>query len=203
MKMDHLTYASEEIKTMEDKYKDSAIRFYEKPDKYELWFMNEFVEPVEAGTVNADLCNAIIDLMHSNIDKELHIFIWSIGGSTRTLSTILQLIRRFKKTVAISLGTVYSCGWDLFFSCDERYATKHSSFMFHDTSIEIARRDIKSALAYAECVKRKMNAMLGNDGREYLTDEEKKSAETGDIWLTGDDIIKRGGCKDFSLYRKN
>ena len=29
-----------------------------------------------------------------------------------------------------------------------------------------------------------------------------KLGETSEVWLLGEDIIKRGGCKDFSLYDK-
>ena len=85
-----------------------AVRFYEKDDKYELWFMDRF-HPI--GTNGSEyntipytcLCDIIPYMLRADTRKELHIFIWSYGGACATLSMMLQAIGRFRRTVAINL----------------------------------------------------------------------------------------------------
>ena len=123
----------------DDKYKDCSIRFYEKKDRYELYFMDKFAVPGK----NADdaewqggslLCDITADLLAADTSKELHIFIWSYGGATEMLCTLLQLIRGFRRTVAVNLGSACCCGWFLFFACDERYSAAYNEFMYHEVS---------------------------------------------------------------------
>lgn len=118
------------------------------------------------------------------------------------LSTIIQLIRRFRRTVAINVGTAASCGWHLFFSCDERYAAPNSEFMYHEVSWSLDRK-LKEHMTFTDHMK-KWHDVLNEDERitAFLTDEEKKLGETSDVYLTGKEMIQRGACKDFTLYEK-
>lgn len=98
---------------MEDK-DDKAIRFYDKDDHYELFFMSFFTEPgKQSGTDEPDLsCDIIKELLQADPLKELHIFIFSYGGSVSVLSTILQLIRRFRRTIAVNMRSRLQCWMD-------------------------------------------------------------------------------------------
>lgn len=183
--------------------KDAAIKFFEKPDHYELWFMDEFKAPGTNSSENSniEICNVAMDLMHADPSKELHIFIWSFGGVVSTLSTLLQLIKRFRRTIAINLGSASSCGWSLFFACDERYAAAHSEFVYHEIScwLDYKLQEISSFVNYYQ---RRQSLMLNEDVVKYLTEEELQQGKTTEVYITGDEMIKRGGCKEFSLYDK-
>ena len=188
-----------------DRYENKPIRFYDKGDHYELWFMDDFTNPgsgkmMKSGSEYTLICDIAEELFNGDINKELHIFIWSYGGLVDTLSTILQGISRYRRKVAVNLGVCDSAGWMLFFSCDERYASSHSEFMYHEAwmfsigKIEEVANDI-------EYKRRRRSAFeLNIDVTKYLTDDEKKLGETSEVWLTGDDMILRGACRDYSEY---
>lgn len=181
---------------------DGSIRFYRRKGRYELWFMDEFTDPGKQadGSLNTDLCDVLTEMAHADFSRELHVFIYSVGGSITVLSALLSLIKRFRKTVAVNLGQALSCGWTLFFSCDERYASRHSTFMYHAISWEMndKLKTLKMKTSYLE----KLQKILDEDSTRFLTEEEKRLGKTTEVYLTGDTIIWRGGCKDFSLYDK-
>ena len=190
-----------------DRYDNKPIRFYDKGDRYELWFMDDFNIPGsgnmwENGKEYTLLCDIAEELHNGDANKELHIFIWSYGGALDSLSTILQCIEKYRRKVAINLGCADSCGWMLFFSCDERYAARHSGFLYHEPSCFMFGKQEENA-NIIDFQRKRLAAIFINDMlRKYLTEDEKKLGQTSEVWLTGDEMIQRGGCKDYALYRK-
>ena len=190
-----------------DRYDNKPIRFYDKGDHYELWFMDDFCIPGsgnmwENGKEYTLLCDIAEELHNGDPNKELHIFIWSYGGSCDAVSTILQCIEKYRRKVAVNMGCADSCGWILFFSCDERYASRHSEFLYHEPSLFQFGKQEECA-ARVDYQRKRLAAMFMNENiQKYLTEEEKKLGQTTEIWLTGDEMILRGGCRDYSLYKK-
>ena len=190
-----------------DRYDNKPIRFYDKGDHYELWFMDDFCVPGsgnmwENGKEYTLICDIAEELHNGDASKELHIFIWSFGGACDTLSTILQCIEKYRRKVAINMGCADSCGWILFFACDERYAALHSEFLYHEPSLFQFGKQEECA-ARIEYQRKRMSAMFLNENiQKYLTEEEKKLGQTTEIWITGADMILRGGCRNYELYRK-
>ena len=98
-----------------DRYENKPIRFYDKGDHYELWFMDDFTNPgsgkmMKSGSEYTLICDIAEELFNGDINKELHIFIWSYGGLVDTLSTVLQGISRYRRKVAVNLGVCDSAG---------------------------------------------------------------------------------------------
>ncbi len=190
---------------MADEERLKTIQFIEKDKRYELWFMDEFIAPGnncgEDKKQNADLCDVVIKLMNADALKELHVFIYSIGGDIGILSTLLQAVKRFRRTVAVNLGVADSCGWVLFFSCNERYASPHSEFLYHEASFNLNGK-VKEHILFSQFTEKLLSQLFSGDVTLYLTDDEKALGKTTEVFLTGKDIIERGGCKDFSLYDK-
>lgn len=188
-----------------NKYDNKCIRFYDKDDHYELWFMDDFNCPGsgkmwEGGSEYTLICDIAEELFNGDINKELHILIWSYGGLVDTLSTILQGISRYRRKVAINLGVCDSAGWVLFFSCDERYASGHSQFMYHEAWLVGIGKIEEIANNIEHQRKRRAAFELNREVTKYLTDEEKKLGETSEVYLTGDELILRGACRDYSEY---
>lgn len=192
---------------MEDKDKSSSkydgkpIKFLDKKDHYELIFMDFFKtvsnEKMENGIpIMADL---LMDMKEADHSKEIHVFVGSYGGEVCALNMLLQQLLLFPHRVGISVGWACSCGWMLLFSCQERYLAPFSMNCFHSMS----------SLAYGKVEEMKnMNKfdeewwkiLLSNTDTSFLTEEEKKLAETSEVYLTGEELISRGACKDYREY---
>ena len=189
-----------------NKYDNKALRFYDKDDHYELWFMDDFNTPGSGKMWEGDseytlICDITEELHNGDPNKELHIFIWSFGGAVDTLSTLLQCIEKYRRKVAVNLGCCDSCGWMLFFACDERYAAKHSEFLYHEPSLFQYGKQEECA-ARIEFQRKRLAAMFLNENlRQFLTPDEQKLGQTTEIWFTGDEMISRGACWDYSCYR--
>lgn len=194
---------TEAIKT-DDKYKDKAIRFTDKGDYYELIFTDEFISPT-SGSYGKEkpytlITDIIIDMKNANKEKELHIFIGSYGGQVTCLNMMFQQILEFKHRVGINLGMADSCGWMLYFTCHERYASSFSQFMYHEMS-GLRYGKIKELEADVKFCKSWWDELFKNTyTSEVLTEEELKLGQTSEVWFTGAELIKRGCVKDYSEY---
>ena len=189
-----------------DRYDNKCIRFYDKTDHYELWFMDDFNLPGsgkmwEGGSEYTLICDIVEELFNGDPNKELHIFIWSMGGAVDTLSTLLQGISRYRRTIAVNLGVADSAGWMLFFSCDERYASRHSEFMYHGVSLFTFGK-VEETAATVEYTKRRVIEIHTENENitKYLTPEEIKLSESTQVWFTGSELILRGACEDYDKY---
>ena len=189
-----------------DKYKDKAIRFADKGTHYELFFTDDFNIPSSGSYGNSKpetlITDIVQDLKEADKTKELHIFVGSFGGAAVCLNMILTQILQFNHRIGINLGYACSCGFILLCSCNEVYTEPYAVFMYHAMSTlnygkvqeirNINEFDLKWWRMLAEV----------SHASSILTAEELKLAETSEVWLTGEDLLKRGSVMPMELYRR-
>lgn len=188
---------------IEDKYKDRAVRFYDKGDHYELILADQFVYP---GSYSADeapdntLVDVVQDMRAADKTKELHILVSSYGGAVSALAMLLQQIVEFEYRVGVNLGTACSCGFMVLMYCHELYCSPFSEFMFHDmTSISYSKvKEMRSYAAFGESWWQTIIDQSFVD--RCLTPEELKTGETTEVWLTGKDMIDRHAANPYKHY---
>ena len=190
-----------------EKYKDKSIRFYDKEDHYELWFMDDFNPPSSGtweGSKSYTLLTDIIEDLHSAVKtKELHIFIWSYGGEFESLIALLGEIAPFKRTVAVAMGACMSAAFFLFFSCNERYAQRATSFMYHEPwKFSVGHlKEIKMDAEHGKKLLLEMSPSFQFICTEVLRKDEVTLGETTEVYLTGGELIDRGVVLDYNKYR--
>ena len=190
----------------DDKYRDKALRFIDKDDHYELIFMDDFNIPTSGSFYDEKpetlISDIILDLKEADKNKELHIFVGSLGGYVYCLNMILQQILQFKHKVGINTGYACSCGFMLLSYCEEIYTSPFSSFMYHEMGgLSFGKvTEMKNKVDYD----RNWWKLLLEQSRvnTILTPEELKLGETSEVWLTGKDLIDRGVAIDYSFYLK-
>ena len=197
---------------LDDKYSKCTIRWIDKHDHYELVFTDDFVTPSSSGRKfdagiglpplfgNALLTDIIIDMRDGDKDKEVHVFIGSFGGEVAALNMILQQLLTYKYRVGINLGTACSCGWMLFFACQERYVSPFSQAMYHDIS-SICMGKHSEMQRSAEFISRWQKELLKcTDAGKFLTPRELELGQTSEVWFTGRELVERGAARDYSEY---
>ena len=189
----------------ESKYEGKPIRFYDKKSHYELIFMDDFKsvqdpEKTWSGS-NPLLADLVQDMKDADHSKEIHVFIGSYGGEVVALNTVLQMILQFSHRVGISTGWSCSCGWMLLFACEERYVAPFSYNLFHSMS-SFSWGKVKENKNKVEFEEKWWNNLLKYVDSSFLSEEEKKLAETSEVCLTGEELIQRGACKPYSEYCK-
>lgn len=179
------------------KYDGKPIKFYDKEDHYEIFFIGYFDHDNESNSLLSDL---IVDLKEADKNKEIHIFINSYGGYVCTLTTILSMLSRFKHRVTICTGVGMSCGLMLWAFGHERYCASYTDLMLHDMSSFFYGKGME--------MKRTAEAMLEIQKDLYtkchihdiFTPEEIKLAETTEVFVSGASCIERGVAYDISAY---
>ena len=149
---------------------------------------------------NSILTDLILDMREGEKSKEVHVFVGSFGGEVAALNMILQQLLTYEYRVGINLGTACSCGWMLFFACQERYVSPFSQAMYHDISgihggkhTELQRN--------AEFMGRWQKELLKiTDTAKVLTEKELELGRTSEVWLTGRELIERGAAKEYQEY---
>ena len=179
------------------KYDHKPIKFFDKDDHYELYFVGEFEHDNDNNSVLADL---LVDLKEANKDKELHIFINSYGGYVCTLTMLLTMVLRFKHRITVCTGVAMSCGLNLWACGHERYCTEFSDFLHHDMSELTWGKGVELKHTADELIElnRQVDKACGID--QIFTPEELKLAETSEVRLTGLTMITRGVAKSISEY---
>lgn len=179
---------------------NSKIRLITKPDKYELWFTTEF-SCISIGQQNAVFTQLLYDLHHADKNKELHIFISSVGGSIDTLTSMLPSIKQFTRVVTIALGEVCSCGFILWACGHERYASPISAMLHHAVNALVGGSP-SSLLSYSDLLNDLVDTLLEQTFiNDILTPEEIELAKTSDVWILGKDLIARGAAFDVATYK--
>ena len=183
------------------RYTGKPIRWYDRGDHYELWFLSEFGGPDGFGDPdhgNNTLWGELMEDLHAgNKHKELHLFLCSPGGYLLTLQMLLQELLQYDHRVAICLGECDSAGFLLFFSCQERYASKWSSFMCHGAMGFNIGKYAEQQNFLDHCKEIFAELMKGIDLRKVLTRKELKLADTSEVWLSGAKLISRGVVKNY------
>ena len=196
----------------EGKYENEAIRWLDKGDHYELIFTDDFVIPSSMGigrqgglplppvVNNSLLTDIILDMRDGVKEKEVHVFVGSLGGEVAALNMILQQLLTYQYRVGINLGTACSCGWILLFACQERYVSPFSQAMYHDISTICGGKHTELQ-RNAEFMGRWQKEFLKNTyTMEVLTEKELELGRTTEVWLTGRELIERGAAKDYAEY---
>jgi len=186
------------------KYAGKAIRFADKGDRYELVFTDDFATPgtppSPVGAKDSALTDIVCDMRDADKDRELHVLVGSYGGEVCALNMILQEACLFRHRVGVNLGMADSCGWMLFFSCQERYAAPHSQFMYHEMSCFMGGK-VSETSRINKYHREWWNSLLDlTYTREVLTDEEFRLGETTEVFLTGAELIRRKAINDYRLY---
>lgn len=83
--------------------------------------------------------------------KTLYLYINSIGGCTRSALAMFEILRTLSEEQEIEIVTqafdeCYSAALLLFLAGDSRWATKHSSFLIHEVTVDDSKR--KTAEGY-------------------------------------------------------
>jgi ATP-dependent protease ClpP protease subunit len=84
------------------------------------------------------LVNALVGLVAAG-KKELHLLLSTTGGSVMHGFTMYTSLRALPATlVTHNVGNIDSIGNVVFVAADERYASKHSTFMFHGVAQNVS-----------------------------------------------------------------
>jgi len=191
------------------KYQGQAIRWIDKMDHYELIFTDDFVTPGGSARAadapirlggNAILTDIITDMRAGVKSKEVHVFVGSFGGEVAALNMILQQLLCYQHRVGINLGTACSCGWMLFFACQERYVSPFSQLMYHDMScMKYGKHsELRSNAEFMGLWQKEL--LNVTDTCNVLSKKELELGRTSEVWLTGRQLIERNGASDYSEY---
>lgn len=173
-----------------------TVKLYFCEDRYELYLFGN----LESSNDNSLYIDIIRGLNTADHSKELHVFINSYGGSIDTLVMFMTAISQFSWVVTIGMGTVMSAGFVLWCMAPERYASPVSNFLHHAwSSFMYGPRSRIEGLANVNTKRDDiLDEYVGVAG--VLTPEEMKRAKDADIFLLGDDLLKRGACNHIDDY---
>lgn len=191
------------IPFVEDKYKDKAVRFYDKSDHYELILADQFTYPGSYDPTevpNNTIIDVVQDMRAADKTKELHILVSSYGGAVSALAMLLQQVSEFEYRVGVNLGTACSCGFMVLMYCHELYCSPFAEFMFHDmTTVSYSKvKEMRSYAAFGEDWWQTIIDQSFID--KCLTADEIKAGETTEVWLTGRDMINRRVANPYTHY---
>ena len=111
-----------------DEYFNQPVLFKDCDTHYELIYTGEFED---VGRESIEITKLMQDLKDGDKEKELHIFISSIGGSVENLSLLLQQVLQYQHRVTICCGSALSAGFILWACGNERYVSPYSELMYH------------------------------------------------------------------------
>ena len=183
------------------RYDGKPVRFLDRKDHYELVFMDFFRTSADESLDKGSslLADLLVDMKEADHSREAHVFVGSYGGDACALSMILQQLSLFHHRVGVSVGWACSCGWLLLFSCQERYVSPFSMNCFHAMS-HLAYGKVEELKNVSRFDERWWKILLAQTDCSFLTEEERKLAETSEVYLTGEDLISRGACRDYREY---
>ena len=186
----------------DDKYKDKTIRFYNKDDHYELIFTDYFDVPgTYENKANTNIVDIVTDLRSADKTKELHIFVGSYGGYVHCLNMLIQHILQFEYRVGINLGMADSCGFMLLCYCNEIYTSPWCEFMYHEMS-GLNWGKVSEQRNLVEYNEKWWNILVENSfASQILTKEELTLGKTSEVYLTGDELLRRGVVMDYESYK--
>ena len=193
------------------KYDGKTIRWIEYKDHYELIFTDDFVTPsssgirqnghiILTGPGNSLLTDIIMDMRNGDKSREVHVFIGSFGGEVAALNMILQQLLTYDYRVGINLGAACSCGWMLFFACQERYVSPFSQTMYHDISSVCGGKHSELHHNAEFMGKLQQELLRVTDTAKVLTEKELELGRTSEVCLTGQELIDRGAARDYNYY---
>lgn len=107
-----------------------------------------------SGVITSATLRRLIKYLHTEAtENDFYVYINSPGGCTRSALAMYEILRSFAekynvKVITQVMDECYSAGLILYLAGDIRCATKFSTFMIHEVSVEEARH--KSAKGYKQ-----------------------------------------------------
>lgn len=183
----------------ENEYFKEPICFKDCETHYELIYTGEFES---VGRESVEVTKLMQDLKEGDKDKELHIFINSIGGDVEQLSMILQQVLQYNYIVTICCGSALSAGFILWACGNEKYVSSYSELMYHTISSGYAGKGVELS-KYGTHIERLTDRLMSAVNMSSLISKDDiKEGKSTEVWYTGDDFINSGKAKDYSDYLK-
>lgn len=127
----------------------------------------------------------------ANERKPIKIFIDSGGGYITSTFTIINTIENSTTPIyTINIGTAYSGGFFIFISGHKRFAYRHSSFLYHEGSVQMGG-DTNKFVNFTDFYKKQMKMLEEITlTKTSITQAEYNEHKKDDWWFTTGDGIK-------------
>ena len=180
-----------------DEYFNQPVLFKDCDTHYELIYTGEFEN---IGRESIEITKLMQDLKDGDKDRELHIFISSIGGSVENLSLLLQQVLQYRHRITICSGSALSAGFILWACGNERYVSPYSELMYHTifSGYEGKGVELSSYGNHVERLTDKLMEAVGMDG--LISKEDMQRGKSTEVWYIGEDFIKSGKAKSYDDY---
>jgi ATP-dependent protease ClpP protease subunit len=131
-------------------------------------------------------------IRHSGATDVIRLFINSYGGDLFTAIQFMRVLSETDATVIVSVeGACMSAATMIFLSADQFEVSEHSMFMFHNYSGGVMGKggEMLDQLQHERVWSEKL---LRDIYEDFLTEDEIRSMlNNKDLWMDGDEIIKR------------
>lgn len=127
--------------------------------------------------------------------RPIYLHISSYGGEVQEGISLINVIQNSKTPVYGVCHKAYSMAAYIFICCDERYAYKNSTLMFHDgsTALSSSSSKVKDTIKWLEELEERLDAIVYDNGSiSEDTYEEKRRKE----WYMFGDQAKSYGFVD-------
>lgn len=121
---------------------------------------------------------------------QILIYINTPGGSVATLVEILSILEKFKYVVTVATGVVASAGFTIWCRGNARIVQKYSSLMAHRESYG-SHAKTAQMMELAKHIDETYKSMMLELAGSILTPKELEKVEYTEVYLTGDELIKR------------
>lgn len=183
----------------ENEYFKEPVCFKDCENHYELIYTGEFES---VGRESVEVTKLMQDLKEGDKDKELHIFINSIGGDVEQLSMILQQVLQYNYIVTICCGSALSAGFILWSCGHEKYVSSYSELMYHTISSGYSGKGVELSKYGTHIERLTEKIMEAVNMSSLISEEDIKEGKSTEVWYTGDDFINAGKAKDYKEYLK-
>ncbi len=166
-----------------------------------LGLLNNHTHLINGEIDSVSIESAIRWLIYENTsdnEKELTLYINSVGGLLNDAFALIDMMRQSKHTIrTIGLGNVMSSAFLIFAAGTpgHRYIAKNSSILIHQYSEELSEskhHDIKSFAKECEYTNQRMVRLLKECSGLDTTAVKRKLLPPTDVWLMADELIDLG-----------
>lgn len=172
----------------------AVVQYYEDLSKRMIWIdaeIDEYALDIEKKIIKWN-CE---DLLLDNEQKvPIKIFFFSPGGLVSVMYSLYDTIKMSKTPIiGINCGQCYSAAAYTFLACHKRYTLPHSSFMFHQGSVEGMGgefKQIKSSFADYQTQVKQFCALI-KENSNYTMKEITSKIET-EWYIYSEEALKKG-----------
>ena len=180
-----------------DEYFNQPVLFKDCDTHYELIYTGEFED---VGRESIEITKLMQDLKDGDKDKELHIFISSIGGSVENLSLLLQQVLQYQHRITICCGSALSAGFILWACGHERYVSPYSELMYHTIFSGYEGKGVELS-SYGNHVERLTDSLMEAVGmKDIIPEKDLAKGKSTEVWYLGEDFIKSGKARSYDDY---